>query len=77
MIVCGEGTGESHLAAQGFEDRAIPLSRSSFNPFRELRTYRALQRVYRAEHPDLVHHVTSKPVMYGTRIARRLQPRFP
>lgn len=72
VIVCGEETGESELAAHGFEYRTIPLSRSSFNPFRELRTYRALQRVYRAEQPDLVHHVTIKPVIYGTRIARRL-----
>ncbi|TDJ38804.1 MAG: glycosyltransferase family 1 protein [Gammaproteobacteria bacterium] len=72
VIVCGEETGESQLAAHGFEYRTIPLSRSSFNPFRELRTYRALQRVYRAEQPDLVHHVTIKPVIYGTRIARRL-----
>ena len=73
VIVCGEDTGESRLAAHGFEFRTIPLSRSSFNPFRELRTYRALERIYRSEQPDLVHHVTIKPVIYGTRIARRLQ----
>ncbi len=73
VIVCGEQTGESQLAAHGFEYRTIPLSRSSFNPLRELRTYLALKQVYRAEQPDLVHHVTIKPVIYGTRIARRMQ----
>jgi glycosyltransferase involved in cell wall biosynthesis len=51
----------------------ITLSRSGRNPFRELVTIMDLYRLYRALHPDLVHHVTSKPVLYGTPIARFLR----
>ncbi len=45
--------------------RLIPfsLSRRGGNPLREVA---ALWRLYRHEHPDLVHHVALKPVMYGS-----------
>jgi glycosyltransferase involved in cell wall biosynthesis len=69
-IVCGRDTGEAVLRRAGFTVRAIPLSRSTVNPLREWLSYRALARVYREERPDLVHHVTVKPVIYGTRAAR-------
>ena len=48
----------------------IHLSRSSMNVFAELRTIADLVRVYRAVKPDIVHHVTTKPVLYGTIAAR-------
>ncbi len=43
-----------------------PLERSSLGLFRELRSVAALVRLYRRLRPDLVHHVTVKPVLYGT-----------
>lgn len=70
LVVCGIGTGEQALAQAQLPYRAVPLSRSGFNPLRELRTILALYRVYRDERPDLVHHVTIKPVLYGTVLAR-------
>jgi glycosyltransferase involved in cell wall biosynthesis len=48
----------------------VPLTRSGLNPVWEWRTFRALRRIYRDEAPDLVHHVTIKPVIYGTLAAR-------
>src|SRR5712691_4925109 len=48
----------------------IHLSRSGRNPLAELRSFISLYRTYRRLRPDLVHHVTSKPVLYGTPIAR-------
>lgn len=48
----------------------LQLSRSRLNPFGELRTLLDLRRLYRRERPDVVHHVTSKPVLYGTFMAR-------
>ena len=44
--------------------RLIPfvLSRRGGNPFAEVLS---LWRLYRREHPDLVHHVALKPVMFG------------
>src|SRR5205814_10608334 len=43
---------------------------SDKKPLVELQTVRSLRQVYRAITPDLVHHATSKPVLYGTPIAR-------
>jgi glycosyltransferase involved in cell wall biosynthesis len=48
----------------------LPLSRSAINPFVELRTFIELYRLYRRLGPDLVHHVTTKPVLYGSIAAR-------
>jgi glycosyltransferase involved in cell wall biosynthesis len=49
---------------------AIQLSRSSTNPWTEVSTLRSIAQTYRTVAPDLVHHVTSKPVLYGTPVAR-------
>jgi glycosyltransferase involved in cell wall biosynthesis len=50
--------------------RSVPFSRKGTNPFAELRTIAAYFRLYRRERPDLVHHFTIKPVIYGTLAAR-------
>ncbi|MCZ6852871.1 MAG: glycosyltransferase family 4 protein [Gammaproteobacteria bacterium] len=71
MVACGEGTGEQKLVALNLSYRTLPLSRSGINPLEEWRTYRTLLRIYREEQPDLVHHITIKPVLYGTQAARR------
>jgi glycosyltransferase involved in cell wall biosynthesis len=58
------------IEAAGLRWVPISIERSGLNPFRELRTLFALRRLYRSERPDVVHHVTSKPVLYGTFVAR-------
>lgn len=40
------------------------------NPFSEIRALVGLWRLFRDVRPDVVHHVTLKPVLYGTVIAR-------
>ena len=60
------------ITAAGFVHVALPLRRSSLNPWHELRTALALLRVYRRCRPEVVHHVTIKPVIYGTLAARAL-----
>jgi glycosyltransferase involved in cell wall biosynthesis len=69
QVVCGEGTGEEGLRAHDVRAHVIPFSRSGFNPVQELATLRAITAIYRRERPDIVHHVTIKPVLYGTRAA--------
>jgi glycosyltransferase involved in cell wall biosynthesis len=69
-VVCGEETGEDGLLRYGIETHVIPLARAGSNPLAEWRSYRALVRIYAQTCPDLVHHVTIKPVIYGTRAAR-------
>jgi glycosyltransferase involved in cell wall biosynthesis len=48
----------------------IELSRSGLNPRAEWRSFRELCALYRRLAPRVVHHVTSKPVLYGTIAAR-------
>lgn len=54
----------------GLSWREIRLERSGRNPLQELRTVRDLVRAYRDLRPDVVHHVTAKPVLWGTLAAR-------
>lgn len=58
------------IEAAGLQWHPIRLSRSGLNAFAELRTIVDLVRLYRAIRPDVIHHVTTKPVLYGTLAAR-------
>lgn len=60
----------SQIEAEGFRHYAVPLSRGGANPFAEIATIRGLYKLYRELQPALVHHVTIKPVLYGTLAAR-------
>ena len=54
------------IAKHDFKFHEIPLSRSGINPFFELRSLMALYFLYRKILPDIIHHVTLKPVLYGS-----------
>ena len=58
------------VLAAGLQWHPILLARSSKNPWTEVATLWSLSQLYRALRPDLVHHATSKPVLYGRAIAR-------
>ncbi len=61
----------SRIAEAGFRVHSIPLDRRGMNPLSELRLYNALLALYRDRRPAAVHHITVKPVLYGTIAARR------
>ena len=67
-------TPDSPLSAaiqkHGLHFHAIPLHRSNTRLWKELKSFRALLALYRRLQPDLVHHVTIKPVLYGGVAAR-------
>jgi len=48
----------------------IPFDRSGTSIVRDIRTCRALLRLYRRISPDIVHHFSVKPVLYGGWAAR-------
>ena len=52
--------------------RLIPFdaARSAVNPIADLPRLLRLIAIYRREHPDIVHHVAMKPVVYGSLAAR-------
>ncbi len=63
-------TGEERIQALGFPFYAIPLTRPKGRLRQELCAFVAICRLYRRLRPDLVHHVTIKPVLYGSLAAR-------
>ncbi len=58
------------IKAKGLQYRRVSLSRSGANPFAELRTIWSFYKLYQELQPLIVHHVTIKPVLYGTLAAR-------
>lgn len=58
------------IRASGLTLHPIPLEQHGTRPLAEVRTLLAIVRVMRHVRPDLLHHVTIKPVLYGGLAAR-------
>lgn len=56
----------AEIEAAGLRLIPLDLQRRGAHPWHELKTVRQLVRIYRAERPDIVHHVALKPVLYGS-----------
>ncbi|MBI3416397.1 MAG: glycosyltransferase family 4 protein [Verrucomicrobia bacterium] len=54
------------LGRLGVRFRAITMSRTSMNPFRDLGCFVSLLRLFREERPDVTLAYTAKPVIYGS-----------
>ncbi len=63
---------EARIRSAGFEFHALSLSRKSTNLLTDLKTLRALQKLYKKLVPDVVCHFTIKPNIYGTVAAAKL-----
>ncbi len=70
QVACGEGDGANDILAAGLPFHSLPLTRTPIAPFRDLRALWSLVLLYRRLRPDIVHHVTLKPIMYGSIAAR-------
>src|SRR5437016_11377560 len=66
MVVAGDTGCAQRIRDEGFDFIPMPISRSTINPWGELRTAVFLVRLYRRLRPALVHHSTVKPVVYGS-----------
>jgi len=62
----------AEISRLGIEFYRVRVVRGGLNPVDELKTIRELRRVMRLVRPDIVHNVTAKPVIYGSRIAHAL-----
>ncbi|CAN5658169.1 glycosyltransferase family 4 protein [soil metagenome] len=60
------------IRARGFTFHSLRLSRNGMHPSREVASVLELLRMYRRLRPDIVHHITPKPVLYGSLAARLL-----
>jgi glycosyltransferase involved in cell wall biosynthesis len=61
---------EARLQALGVPFEALPVDMKGINPGADLRLIQAFYAWYRKEKPDIVHHFTIKPVIYGSIAAR-------
>ncbi|WP_372746958.1 glycosyltransferase family 4 protein [Lutibacter sp.] len=71
VVVIGKDTGRAHeIEAEGIQFVNISFTRSGVNPLIEVQTIFKLLKLYRAIKPDLVHHITFKPIIYGSLITK-------
>lgn len=71
VAVCTpDGPGVDAIQQHGLTWMDLKMDRGGMNPLRDMMTLARLCRLYRNWQPDIVHHVTLKPVLYGTVAAR-------
>ena len=64
-LACSFTDKKSFLIELGLKTHELPLSRSGSGPLSEFKSLSAIFQVVRNVHPDVVHLVTIKPVLYG------------
>ena len=69
-VVCPVASHGEALRAEGMRLLPVPIKRGRISPLANLRALVALWRIYRAERPNIVHHVAMKPVLYGAMATR-------
>ncbi len=72
VLVSPPGRFAPAFAEQNFRWRSWGLGRKTLAPWVEIHSLLSLVQIYRQEQPDLLHHHTIKPVLYGSLIAQRL-----
>ena len=71
VIVAAENTGRScEIESEGIQFVDFQFSRSGTNPMEELKTLFDFYKLYKKFQPDVIHHITLKPVIYGSFIAK-------
>ncbi len=67
----GGGDGfEKKIEQLGIPFKPLPVPRKAVNPFADLWLLMHLYWLYRFQRPDVVHHFTIKPVIYGSLAAK-------
>ena len=64
-VACPPGPAVADIIGAGSEHIPFSVMRRSTNAFREMGTILAMGRAIRSFGPDLVHLITSKPILYG------------
>ncbi|MFT4604164.1 MAG: glycosyltransferase involved in cell wall biosynthesis [Rhodothermales bacterium] len=70
LVAAPEWPGAERIRRAGFPFLPIRMERGGFRPLADARSIRDLIRLYRVTSPDLVYHITLKPILYGTLAAR-------
>lgn len=72
-LACKDTGRKSEIVSRGIEFINLDISRSGLNPIFELKLLFNLFRLYYRISPSVVHHVTLKPVIYGSIVAKFLK----
>ena len=70
ILISPAGRFVQHLQQAGFRWIEWGVGRQTLAPWKEIQALYQLVRIFRQERPDLVHHFTVKPVLYGSFAAR-------
>ena len=70
VMVSPPGKYAANLQQAGYSWLAWNVSRKAMSPAGEIKAILSLAKIYSAIKPDLVHHSTMKPVLYGSIAAR-------
>jgi glycosyltransferase involved in cell wall biosynthesis len=70
ILVSPSGDYSADLQSAGFRWVTWDVGRQTAAPWLELPAINSLYKIYQREKPDLVHHHTIKPVLYGSLAAR-------
>lgn len=69
-VAAPDGAGVKTIVSNGFQFHHVNIARGKLNLLVELLTVVRLVQLYARLAPNLVHHLTHKPVLYGTLAAR-------
>lgn len=61
------------LEAKGINVINVNFERSGKNPIKDFLLINELKKIYKRINPDIIHHITLKPSIYGTIAARSLR----
>ena len=73
FVACKDTGRISEIKKLGIKHINLPISRSGTNLFLEINTLINLFKIYYKIKPDIVHHITLKPVIYGSIISKLLK----
>lgn len=76
IVASGEGGARDVIINSGLEYIDIPLKRSGINPFKEFFLILFIFNIYKKTNPDIVHHITLKPIIYGSLVSVILKIKF-
>jgi len=73
VVAASESGARRTIEREGLRFVPMPFEPGGRSPVTEARTIAAIRELYSRERPDIVHHVTIKPVLYGSVVARALR----
>lgn len=75
LVAPADSLSEQPAFPQGVRYIAVEMERTGTDPRADIRYYKALKAIYKAERPEYIFHYTIKPNIYGTLAAHALKIR--